>query len=722
MAFTQESSSKIYNEKKYIKKLHECGSIAEKQANNIMNQKLPKIRNLLNQSKNNLEEFVGMSSSQKDFNDPQLEELLLNLTESIESQLNVGLRHMEDSLNKKQKHLRYFTVTLFGRTKAGKSTIREALTLGDGLSIGKGLQRTTREIKEYEWNLLRIIDTPGIAAYEGDEDTAIAESVIDESDVILFLLTTDGIQESEFEQLSKLKSLNKPIVILLNVKQDLTNNIRRKRFLSNWINIVSEEGQIGHIERIRKYTKEYFGLNEVKIIPFHAQAAFLSTQENDEILQELLYEASQLEKIKETLQDIVVNEGTQHRLKTFHDTHIYYLNSLSSVYWDSYRNIKPRVFYMKTKINKFKQWLNKFDKQGLDMIDSRVEQIFAPIYSEIGNFVDEYAGRKDAENQWKKIMDSQAIHSKIETICNDLEQELKIYIMEFSRQLNFEIQSINFETMSYGVNDVAKGVMGKVARWGGAALGVAEGALVFGAIMNFWNPAGWVMGALGIAAITVSIFGWIFGDDTKRHEKEKDKVKHKMTSELKKQEYKIQKELKKWLKTDILAPIKRNLSTQVFVSLKTMEKLLDELEKESKTIDKEIMAENKELIRELYLESFGIDIKYSLSSIAREQGTLTKILYKDKKSIFINKNRKELEKILGERVITVSFDQDPIELFKRAMFPVSLSTEQIVYIYEENKFIVKSPKKEIGKIIGKKGRHIKSTSKLLDCSIEILEV
>ena len=721
MSYLKDKYKTANNEKEYLEQLYECVLISKDQVRNIKKKKLPKIESLLNQSRINLNDFVKLSLSYEDFTDTQLEKVLFEMIDSIDFQLNSGLQHMNDSLINKQKHLSRFTVTLFGRTKAGKSTIREALTNGDGSSIGKGLQRTTRDIKEYEWNYLRIIDTPGIGAYEGDEDVAIAESVIDESDVILFLLTTDGIQESEFEKLAELKSLNKPIVILLNVKQDLTNNIRRKRFLSNWEHIVSRDGQLGHLDRIKNYTEKYLGIHRVKVIPIHAQAAFLSALDQNPFNKDLLYESSRIDQVKKELQEIVINEGTQHRIKTFLDAHIYYLNSLSNVYWDSYRKIRPRVFYLRSKFNKFNEWFNKFNKDGLTFIDNRVKEIFAPSYADIGNFVDNHAGKKDADVFWKKKMENQNIQSGLDEICKSLGKELQSYLSEFSRQLKFELQSINFENQSFGINEVSKGVIGRVARWGGAALGVGEGALIIGSLMNFWNPAGWVMGAIGLAAVAVNIFGWIIGDDTKRYEKEKDKIKNKMTNELRKKEHEIQKELKKWFKAEIITPVRNKLSKQVIVSMNTMEKLLGELEKESKIIDKEIMSENRELIAELYKQSFGLNIRKSLSSIARVQGDMTKILYKDMDSLFVTKRRIHLEKVLGERVITVKFCSDPIELFKRAMFPVPIKSEQIQYEFVSNRFIITSPKEGISRIIGKKGRNIKTTSKLLDCIIEVQE-
>ncbi len=103
---------------------------------------------------------------------------LKDLLHTIDNDILREYEQININLLEKKKSLDHFTITLFGRTMAGKSTIREALTNGDGSTIGKGAQRTTRDIREYRWNNLRIIDTPGIGAYEGNEDKEIALSII----------------------------------------------------------------------------------------------------------------------------------------------------------------------------------------------------------------------------------------------------------------------------------------------------------------------------------------------------------------------------------------------------------------------------------------------------------------------------------------------------------------------------------------------------------------
>ena len=55
-----------------------------------------------------------------------------------------ALREIEDN----RERLGAFNITLFGRTMTGKSTLMEILTEGDGHTISKGAQRTTRDTRQ----------------------------------------------------------------------------------------------------------------------------------------------------------------------------------------------------------------------------------------------------------------------------------------------------------------------------------------------------------------------------------------------------------------------------------------------------------------------------------------------------------------------------------------------------------------------------------------------
>lgn len=139
--------------------------------------------------------------------------------EEMPYQLNMDLKAISKSS---------FSITLFGRTMAGKSTLMEILTHGNGMSIGKGAQRTTRDVRTYSYNGMMITDVPGIAAFEGQEDEDVAFEAAKKSDLILFLITDDAPQASEAECLNRILRLGKPVICLVNVKAniDLESNLK----------------------------------------------------------------------------------------------------------------------------------------------------------------------------------------------------------------------------------------------------------------------------------------------------------------------------------------------------------------------------------------------------------------------------------------------------------------------------------------------------------------
>ncbi|BDA68515.1 hypothetical protein CAL7716_026810 [Calothrix sp. PCC 7716] len=148
------------------------------------------------------------------------------IKQSLEEEIVKKIENVRESLDAKQRALNYFTIAFMGKTKAGKSTLHAIMT-GEGWdAIGVGKQRTTRSNRVYEWNNLRIIDTPGIGAPDGKTDEEIAQSVISESDVICYVVTNDSIQESEFKFLRLLKENAKPLIILLNVHKNFRDSRR----------------------------------------------------------------------------------------------------------------------------------------------------------------------------------------------------------------------------------------------------------------------------------------------------------------------------------------------------------------------------------------------------------------------------------------------------------------------------------------------------------------
>ncbi len=223
---------------------------------------------------------------------------------------------VRESLDAKQRTLDYFTIAFIGKTKAGKSTLHAVMTDEGWDAIGVGRQRTTRLNRVYEWKKIRIIDTPGIGAPGGKTDEEIAQSVINESDAICYVVTNDSIQETEFEFLRLLKENAKPLIILLNVKNNLRDPRRLEHFLNNPDKLFTIDGQSGlrgHVERIRRYAKEHYANDYFEIVPVMLLAAQLSCEPEHQPHKSQLFKASRIENFLDEIWLSLVEHGAIRR-------------------------------------------------------------------------------------------------------------------------------------------------------------------------------------------------------------------------------------------------------------------------------------------------------------------------------------------------------------------------------------------------------------------------
>lgn len=716
---------KILRRKKLTKSdfqlaLEECRRIAKHEAS-ILREKVDHLEKFIVDGKSEFERLVRSIDQDPDFQDPELEKHIDDLLEHLQERLNQGMHSIRRSLVNKQKNLSQFTVTLFGRTKAGKSTIREALTHGSGETIGRGAQRTTLDIRRYIWNDLQVIDTPGIAAYEGDNDVTIAESVIDESDVILFLITNDSLQAAEFKKFANLKSQNKPVIILLNVKQDISNPVRRKIFLRDFDKIVSKEGQSGNIQRIHSLAKDHFGHASIEVIPIHAMSAFEATREKDESIMRQLYAASRISWLKDGLEQLVTNQGIQKRTLTFREDFIFYLNSLETVYWEYYKKLRSRVNYLRRKRTDMVTWFDDFIPKSNAHIENSVKYMYTPLFQAIDDFVDEYAGKDNASAVWKGKVTWLHIENKAKTLAEELLTETKEYLEEFTRQIQFESETINFDVDTPGVEGLRQSQIGRVARWGSAGLGAAEGALLLGGALNWWNPGGWIMVGVGVVSLLAGLFSWIWGDDSKRFETQKRRAKDNLFETTEKMQRKTTSVLKTWFYDNVTKGIQKKLKTELKRQLQIWDEFLGLLETHARSIDGQVEMENKLLIIELISQTTKTprDDAVTIESIAREQGVRIKLLVKGGRLFPSDEDRRCLEHVIGEQLSEVPWSDDPIALFCEAIRPAEVYPEEVSYNSATRKYTVSVTDDRKGGVIGKRGANIKVTARLLKAKIDV---
>jgi hypothetical protein len=503
---------------------------------------------------------------------------LQELEAKLDTTLSSSLRATSAALQAKQGSLNRFTVTLFGRTMAGKSTIREALTRGDGATIGKGAQRTTRDVREYTWNSLRIIDTPGIGAYEGDEDRARALSVIDETDVVLFLASSDGIQEESFKGMQELRQQNKPLMFVLNVQRDLEKPVNMRRFLRDPGSVFDDNELRGHFDRINKLAGEYLGMRDIRIIPIHAQAAYLSTRPEHQEHADALAEYCRLGDLLDALKTEVLRRGTVRRVQTIVDGTQVSLLDLQEELGEQAKTVRRAAQYLEDKFSELDVWLDGFVRATNARAETEASQLVQPLRASVSSFIDENIERDDVGERWNRKVKALDIEGWLKRQQTGILDELRGRLVEFSREMSVESKLIGeFDAANpsqFDPWDVKRSL-----RWlsaaGGALAGVAAVAGYFGAA-NFWNPVGWIAGGVSVIALGLS---WLFGDREKKLQRQKAKATSQLRESIDKLELQVASGLKKWFYDSVTSRLLRairNDTKQLYTGMREVARSLDD--------------------------------------------------------------------------------------------------------------------------------------------------
>jgi ribosome biogenesis GTPase A len=365
------------------------------------------------------------------------------ITQLVEGQL----QEVGKTLQKKRKAMDHFTISFMGKTKAGKSTLHSVITGGGKVEIGEGKQRTTRYNRIYTWNNIRIIDTPGIGAPGGKSDEEIAESIIDESDLICYLVKNDSVQSAEFNFLKAIKEKNKPIIILLNVKENLDHPSKLKRFLENPEYIYERKDSKsleGHINRIRRYAEAHYQNNEFAIIPVQLYAALLSKEESfNEVERKKLYEGSHIEYFLNAIRLAIIKEGHIRRSQTILDGLIYPVQASYKVFNDHLKAFNTLSSKLKALQASNCKKLQEIRETYQNRLEQTIDKEFGKLEDKISSFATNHYHMKksELEKEWSKLVKSigieRSLKSNIEEVFSGYITDIEQYLKEMVEDLSF---------------------------------------------------------------------------------------------------------------------------------------------------------------------------------------------------------------------------------------------------------------------------------------------
>ena len=421
---------------------------------------------------------------------------------ALSAEIIKEIESVRESLQSKERALNHFSITFMGRTKAGKSTLHAIVTDDGWDAIGVGKQRTTRLNRVYEWKNIRIIDTPGIGAPGGQSDEEIAKSIIDESDVICYVVTNDSIQESEFAFLRLLKEKAKPLIILLNVKNNLRDSRRLEHFLKNPDKLFESKGESGldgHKDRIRRYAQEHYANDYFKIVPVMLLAAQLSREPKHEEKKKELFKASRMQDFLDSIRVSLVNHGAIRRSQTL-------LGSTVGAIDNPYKWVNQQaLFYekltetLKNKGEVIQKDIQKAAKDATGSLLQQIERNFQDAIEAIPSFAEDHWNSNEIamklgwEQKLKALRFEDRLKIAYQESCKNFNKEVQEALEEIGNELQLiaKLESKNFSFTEQDSNVFAR----NFARIGGSLL------LIAGLILPFFSliapSVGVVLGIIG---------------------------------------------------------------------------------------------------------------------------------------------------------------------------------------------------------------------------------
>ncbi len=483
-----------------------------------------------------LEHLAKIDRRSKHTTVEEVNQMLDNTMNHIRDIVENSLQNNINVLEKKKRNMPFFTIAFMGRTKAGKSTLHKVITLQEYDDIGVGKLRTTRYNRSWYWDRLRIVDTPGIGAPGGETDTQIAQSIIDEADMICYVVTNDSIQETEFDFFDTIKERNKPLYIIINVKSNLSEPIRLKKFLkdpSDWRTSKGPQSLDGHIHRIYDMLDGKYNIDAVQIIPLHLLASKLSFSEdlNPEI-RKVLFEGSNIDEFVLSIKKEIFDSGTLKKSMSIIDGSAFQIHTIHTLLSDDYSILSKSIENLRKSYTQLREFLDletdhlKTDlAKILDTAQNKLKNratVFAEVNYDNSSASDEWAKDANVKSINKRADDS--IKARIEDFSDKLKAKMEEIISDMMIMSNKVTDfSVNINGENISNTKLAVGIIGSIA--------TAAVPLILSVVLS--NPAGWVLAVAGIAASFITgIVTSLFTSKAEKIQRAQEKMREQLFEEI----------------------------------------------------------------------------------------------------------------------------------------------------------------------------------------------
>lgn len=289
-------------------------------------------------------------------------------------------------------------------------------------------------------------------------------------------------------------------------------------------------------------------MDSIDIVDIHARAGFLSRQNEYQLVAHQLWHLSQLEEIHKLISLDIIEHGQKRRISTFFDGTSIFLESVSN----DLSEIKKIIVNELQKQDEQKQKMNRvFDnviKDGNRKIDIEFNKLFSQLQQRICSFVDNSVGSNKAEAELNQLIREyqEKLRTTAQKLFKEIQADLKGQLKELEQEQMYDSTAFNFD---FNMRRFEQGKTGEHLKKFSLLLGgVATAAFI---AANWWNPAGWVVGAGWIATGLGAIAGFFSGKVRNNEKREFEQKRQNLKNQLINEASKIQRDATQKCKEEI---------------------------------------------------------------------------------------------------------------------------------------------------------------------------
>jgi energy-coupling factor transporter ATP-binding protein EcfA2 len=447
---------------------------------------------------------------------------LLDKVSNILDKIGIDKSNLPNSVYESDKPI---SLVFAGQYSAGKSTILKALT---GISsIATGEKITTQEVQEYEWNGIRVIDTPGIHTTLRPDHDDISYRAISNADMLVYVITHelfDSYIGQNFRKLLLDKDKAGEMILIVNKMADVGNTI---------------ENQLIKLENLKIVTDPYTP-EQLRTCFVDAESYLDSLTEEDPEIAEELRIRSNYEGLVSTINDFVKEKSISSRLTTalykIYDVLQKAITQFEPSSGDDDIDALEEHLLQERRILFSTQWRIK---QQVEIIYEEAATSIRDKGRNIANSIYDYSNEDEANSaietayhEVEKISSTclENVISEIEKLSSDCKAELdEFYKTDFSKNLKFRLSEkhkkgnplvnriFKSDVLAQGSNKIISNTIGTNATANG--LRAFSGSNIhqmvldighfFGHSFKPWEAVKWVKG-INVAGKVLGVFGVVF--------------------------------------------------------------------------------------------------------------------------------------------------------------------------------------------------------------------